>query len=225
MIYIVEDDAGIRDMMTYTLNSTGFQATGFAESTAFWQAMAEKEPELIILDIMLPGQSGTAILAQLRGRSATKNIPVIMATAKGAEYDKVSGLDMGADDYLVKPFGMMEMVSRIKAVLRRCAPAAEDNEYICGRLTLDDFRHQVTADGQNVILTLKEYEMLLLFMKNPGRVFTRDNLLENIWEMEYDGLTRTVDVHIRTLRRKLAGCGKYIQTVRGLGYRLEAGAQ
>ena len=221
MIYIVEDDAGIRDMMTYTLKSTGFEAEGFPSATPFWEALKKSMPELVILDIMLPGEDGITILKKLRSGAATSAIPVIMATAKGTEYDKITGLDLGADDYLAKPFGMMEMVSRVRAVLRRTAPHRRDKEYCAGKLTVNDAEHTVVSDGKSVVLTLKEYEMLKLFLQNPGRVFTRDNLLESIWGMDYDGETRTVDVHIRTLRQKLGDCGDYIRTVRGVGYRLE----
>ena len=221
MIYIVEDDAGIRDMMTYTLKSTGFEAEGFPSATPFWEALKKSMPELVILDIMLPGEDGITILKKLRSGAATSAIPVIMATAKGTEYDKITGLDLGADDYLAKPFSMMEMVSRVRAVLRRTAPHRRDKEYRAGKLTVNDAEHTVVSDGKSVVLTLKEYEMLKLFLQNPGRVFTRDNLLESIWGMDYDGETRTVDVHIRTLRQKLGDCGDYIHTVRGVGYRLE----
>lgn len=221
MIFCVEDDAGIRDLMIYALCSAGMQAEGFEDGARLTEALSERRPELIILDIMLPGEDGISILKRLKSRSATSSIPVIMATAKGTEYDKVIGLDLGADDYLAKPFGMMEMVSRVRAVLRRTAPHRRDKEYRAGKLTVNDAEHTVVSDGKSVVLTLKEYEMLKLFLQNPGRVFTRDNLLESIWGMDYDGETRTVDVHIRTLRQKLGDCGDYIRTVRGVGYRLE----
>ena len=222
MIYIVEDDANIREMMIYTLKSTGFEAEGFPDSQPFWEAMHRRQPELIILDIMLPGEDGITILERIRKSPATFGIPVIMATAKGTEYDKIHGLDLGADDYLAKPFGMMEMVSRIRAVLRRYAPKAAPQELNMGSLTMNDSDHIVISDNRRVVLTLKEYQMLKLFMDNPGRVFTRDELLEKVWGMDYDGETRTVDVHIRTLRSKLGVCGDYIETVRGVGYRMEA---
>ena len=221
MIYIVEDDAGIRDMMAYTLNSTGFEAAGFADAGEFWRALDKESPQLVMLDIMLPGEDGLAVLKKLKGGWKTREIPVILATAKGAEYDKVTGLDMGADDYLAKPFGMMEMVSRVRAVLRRTSAAAGQKPLTMGRLALDDSAHTVTAYGENVVLTLKEYMLLRLLLQNPGRVFTRDKLLETIWGTDYDGETRTVDVHIRTLRSKLGVCGEYIKTVRGLGYKTE----
>ena len=225
MIYIVEDDAGIRDMMIYTLKSTGFSAVGFADAKPFWEALGVQRPELVILDIMLPGEDGIAILKRLRQSSATRGIPVVMATARGTEYDKVMGLDLGADDYLAKPFGMMEMVSRIRAVLRRAGPPEPCSELCVGRLCINDGEHTVTADGARVVLTLKEYELLRLFMQNPGKVFTRDRLLESLWGLDYDGETRTVDVHVRTLRAKLGACAAYVQTVRGVGYRLEADAR
>ena len=219
MIYCVEDDNAIRDLMLYTLGASGFQAKGFPDSTFFWQAMTEEKPELILLDIMLPGEDGITILKKLRAQSATAGIPVIMATAKGSEFDKVIGLDTGADDYLVKPFGMMEMVARIKAVMRRTAPKA-DQVLTCGNIVLDETRHVVTVDGRQVVLTLKEYELLKLLMENAGQVFTRDILLSRIWGQDYLGETRTVDVHIGTLRTKLAKGGEKIETVRGVGYKM-----
>lgn len=219
MIYCVEDDNAIRDLMLYTLRASGFQAKGFPDSTFFWQAMTEEKPELILLDIMLPGEDGITVLKRLRAASATANIPVIMATAKGSEFDKVIGLDTGADDYLVKPFGMMEMVARIKAVMRRTAPKT-DQVLTCGDIVLDEVRHIVTVDGKQVVLTLKEYELLKLLMENAGQVFTRDILLSRIWGQDYLGETRTVDVHIGTLRTKLAKGGEKIETVRGVGYKM-----
>lgn len=222
MIFCVEDDSGIRDLMIYALNSAGFDATGFADGNAFFSALEKKKPELIMLDIMLPGDDGITILKKLRSNTATADIPVIMATAKGTEYDKVIGLDTGADDYLAKPFGMMEMVSRVKAVLRRINQNEPISVLRIGRLELNISNHTVFSDGKRVELTLKEYEMLRLFMGNPGRVFTRDQLLNEIWDADYIGETRTVDVHIGTLRTKLGKCGDYIETVRGVGYRMEA---
>lgn len=219
MIYCVEDDNAIRDLMLYTLGASGFQAKGFPDSTFFWQAMTEEKPELILLDIMLPGEDGITVLKRLRAASATANIPVIMATAKGSEFDKVIGLDTGADDYLVKPFGMMEMVARIKAVMRRTAPKT-DQVLTCGNIVLNEVRHIVTVDGKQVVLTLKEYELLKLLMENAGQVFTRDILLSRIWGQDYLGETRTVDVHIGTLRTKLAKGGEKIETVRGVGYKM-----
>ena len=221
MIFCVEDDISSRELMIYTLNSAGFDAKGFPESTEFWKAIETETPELIMLDIMLPGEDGIEILKKLRSKAVTKDIPVIMATAKGTEYDKVIGLDTGADDYLVKPFGMMEMVSHIKAVLRRTAPKTAKNVLSTGKLSVSLDEHSVVANGEKVVLTLKEFELLRIFMENPGRVFSRDVLLEKIWGTEFYGETRTVDVHIGTLRTKLGECGEYIETIRGVGYRME----
>lgn len=220
MIYCVEDESAIRDLMVYTLKASGFEAQGFEDSVDFWLAMKAQKPELIILDVMLPGEDGLTILKRLRSSPVTADIPVIMATAKGSEYDKVIGLDGGADDYLAKPFGMMEMVSRIKAVLRRTAPKqAKVISY--GGITLDESKHTVTVNEMPVVLTLKEYEILRLFMENPGQVFTREILLSDIWGIDFIGETRTVDVHIGTLRTKLAEAGDLIETVRGVGYKME----
>lgn len=222
MIYCVEDDASIRELMIYTLNVSGFDAVGFADGNDFLEAMErEKRPELVILDIMLPGTDGITILKQLRAQTQTADIPVIMATAKGTEYDKVMGLDLGADDYLAKPFGMMEMVSRIKAVLRRAGGKSVSKVLRVGELELNLSEHTVTSCGSRVQLTLKEYELLRLFMENVRQVFSRDQLLSCIWGSDYVGETRTVDVHIGTLRTKLGSCGDYIETVRGVGYRME----
>lgn len=221
MIFCVEDDSAIRDLVIYTLNTTGFEAAGFADSASFWEAIKKQKPELILLDIMLPGEDGITILKKLRSQTNFAEIPVIMATAKGTEYDKVMGLDLGADDYLAKPFGMMEMVSRIKAVLRRTKKLPDSNILRIGNLELNSDEHTVFADGARVELTLKEYELLNLFMHNPARVFTREQLLTQIWSSDYVGETRTVDVHIGTLRTKLGACGEYLETVRGVGYRIK----
>ncbi len=220
MIFCIEDDNGIRDLMIYTLNSAGFEAKGFSEGTAFWEAFHKEAPELVLLDIMLPGEDGISILKRLRSEGS--RVPVIMATAKGTEYDTVIGLDLGADDYLAKPFGMMEMVSRVKAVLRRVSPVAQSGILLHGGIRMDTAQHIVTVDGTRVELTFKEYELLRKLMENSGRVFTRDQLLTGIWGDSYIGETRTVDVHIGTLRSKLMRCGDYIETVRGVGYRLGA---
>ena len=220
MIYCVEDDSGIRDLMLYTLNASGFKAKGFSESSGFWQELKNEKPELVMLDIMLPGEDGISILKRLRAHPDTSDIPIIMATAKGTEYDKVIGLDLGADDYLAKPFGMMEMISRVKAVLRRTSPKKASMITI-GLIEMDLGKHTVKVNGENIILTLKEFELLHLFMENPGLVFTRDQLLTRIWGTEFLGETRTVDVHIGTLRTKLLSAGDYIQTVRGVGYKME----
>lgn len=221
VIFCVEDDSAIRDLMIYALNSAGFDAKGFSEGTELFKALQAQIPRLIMLDIMLPGEDGIEILKKLRSNSATAGIPVIMATAKGTEYDKVIGLDLGADDYLAKPFGMMEMVSRVKAVLRRAEPKSAFVLKV-GDLTMNTSEHIVTSGNRRVELTLKEYEMLKKFMENIGRVFTREQLLQSIWDTDYMGETRTVDVHIGTLRTKLGACGDYIKTVRGVGYRMEA---
>ena len=220
MIYIVEDDGSIRELVGYALQTSGFETAGFSDSKAFWPAVEQRLPELVLLDIMLPGEDGISILGKLKKQNATRAIPVIMATAKGTEYDKVMGLDLGADDYLVKPFGMMEMVSRVKAVLRRVTP--KSNALLCaGEITLDPERHTVKVRGERVELTRKEYDMLKLFMQSPERVFTREQLLSSVWGIDFAGETRTVDVHIGTLRDKLGAFGGCIATVRGVGYRLE----
>lgn len=221
MIYCVEDDAGIRNMVVYTLRSTGFEAEGLPDGAAFFEAIKKTRHQLVLLDIMLPGDDGLTILKKLRDNPATAEIPVILATAKGSEYDKVTGLDLGADDYLAKPFGMMEMVSRVKAVLRRTTPRQDQQVLQAGALSLNLGEHLVTVDGQRVTLTLKEFEVLRVMMEHVGQVFTRDRLLGEIWGYDFDGETRTVDVHMRTLRQKLGRCGDYIETVRGVGYRLE----
>lgn len=222
MIFCVEDDAGIRDLMIYTLNASGFRAVGFENAKEFYAALADDTPELIMLDIMLPGEDGISILKRLKADARTADIPVIMATAKGNEYDKVIGLDLGADDYLAKPFGMMEMASRVRAVLRRSGRAAEKQQLIrVGGLEMNLGEHSVTADGIRIQLTLKEFELLRTFMTNPSRAFTREQLLSSVWCEDFLGETRTVDVHVGTLRQKLGSCGKYIRTVRGVGYRLE----
>lgn len=219
MIYCVEDDAGIRDMEIYTLRSTGFDAVGFESGAPFFEALQNEKPELVILDIMLPVEDGIEILKKLKASPSTDKIPVIMATAKGAEYDKIQGLDTGADDYLVKPFGMMEMVSRVKAVLRRCG--THTRTLTSGGITLDMDAHTVDADGKRIELTFKEFEILRLFLSRPGMVFTRDMLFSEVWGSNYMGETRTVDMHVKTLRQKLGECGKMIETVRGVGYRIE----
>lgn len=221
MIYCVEDEDSIRDLMLYTLHMAGFEAKGFSESKPLWEALKNEPPELIILDIMLPEEDGISVLKKLRASPATSDIPVIMATAKDSEYDKVIGLDLGADDYLCKPFGMLEMVSRIKAVLRRANPQKKPVVIESGDIRLDPVRHCVSVNGQNVTLTLKEYDLLKLLLEAPGRVFTRESLLSSVWGADFVGETRTVDVHVGTLRTKLGAAGQQIQTVRGVGYRME----
>lgn len=221
LIYCVEDDNGICNMMVYTLNASGFEAKGIPDGTAFWTETEKRMPDLVILDIMLPGEDGLAILEKLRNQPATASLPVIMATAKGTEYDKVIGLDAGADDYLAKPFGMMEMVSRVRAVLRRTSRKNTENIRKAGELEMNYTEHTVKVGGERTALTFKEYELLKLLMENPGQVFSRDRILSVIWESDYVGETRTVDVHIATLRTKLRQCGDLIETVRGVGYRFQ----
>jgi len=224
MIWCVEDDASIRDIELYTLRSTGFEARGFEDGGVFLAALETEKPELVILDVMLPGMDGVELLRRMKAAALLADIPVIMATAKGAEYDKIQSLDLGADDYLVKPFGMMEMVSRVKAVLRRCRPAPAARQLTAGGLTVDLDERTVTADGARILLTYKEFELLRLFLSRPGVAFTREQLLSDIWGVEYAGETRTVDMHIKTLRQKLGNYGAMIETIRHIGYRLEAKA-
>ena len=221
MIFCVEDDKSIRDLVIYTLTAVGYEAEGFATGEEMFKALEKTSPQLIMLDIMLPDEDGLAILKKLKSDPMTADIPVIMATAKGTEYDKVVGLDLGADDYLAKPFGMMEMISRVKAVLRRSAPKEKTDLLRMGKLELDEKRHTVSVDGTQVQLTLKEYELLRVFMKNPGIVFSRDSLLSIVWGINFIGESRTVDVHIGTLRTKIGECGNYIETVRGVGHKME----
>ena len=220
MIYCVEDDDNIRELVIYTLETTGLKAQGFAEGTSFMEALAFDTPELVLLDIMLPGEDGMELLHKLKNSSKTKDIPVIMVTAKGAEYDKVIGLDSGADDYVTKPFGMMELVSRIKAVLRRAGKIPDKADLEVAGVKINVKKHEVTVDGKPVTLTLKEFELLERLMLNQNIVLTRDQLLEDIWGYDFDGETRTVDVHVRTLRQKLGKKGSMIETVRGVGYRI-----
>ncbi|KAB0578796.1 two-component system alkaline phosphatase synthesis response regulator PhoP [Fusobacterium naviforme] len=220
MIWCVEDDANIRDIEVYTLNATGLGARGFSCSEELFAALEQEKPELIILDIMMPGEDGVETLRRLRACSDTGRLPVIMATAKGSEFDKIQSLDLGADDYLVKPFGMMEMVSRVKAVLRRCQPAPEQHILKMHALSMNLDEHTLTAKAERIQLTFKEFELLRLFLTNPGRVFTRDQLFIKVWGMDHIAESRTVDMHIRTLRQKLGDCGKYIETIRNVGYRM-----
>ncbi len=220
MIYYVEDDKNIRDLVIYTLSQTEYAARGFEEGQAFWEACKQEKPELVLLDLMLPGEDGIAILKKLRSAPGLSQVPVILITAKGAEYDKVLGLDLGADDYVVKPFGMMELISRVRAVLRRSAPKKTESELVLHGLIVNPKRHTVMAGGQSVSLTLKEFELLRFLMENRGIVFSRDKLLETVWGYNYDGGTRTVDVHVQTLRQKLGEYGGVIKTVRGVGYHI-----
>ena len=219
MIYYVEDDANIRELVIYTLNQTGLAAKGFPDAAAFFAASAEEKPSLILLDIMLPGEDGLSILKKIRANAGTTSIPVMMITAKTAEFDKVSGLDLGADDYITKPFGMAELVARVKALLRRSGMKASAERLVHGELVVDIAKHTVTVGGQNVILTYKEFSLLACLMENAGRAYTREQLLETVWGYDYEGGTRTVDVHVQTLRTKLGSSGVYIETVRGVGYR------
>ncbi len=220
MIYCVEDDSNIRELVVYTLESTGMKACGFPDGTAFMKALAFETPELVLLDIMLPGEDGISLLKKLKSSAKTKDIPVIMVTAKGAEYDKVIGLDSGADDYVTKPFGMMELISRVKAVLRRTKREEKSTQYEIRNLMLDQKKHEVRVDRSPVTLTLKEFELLELLIRNKNIVLSRDRLLEEVWGYDFDGETRTIDVHIRTLRQKLKSAGDLIETVRGVGYRM-----
>ena len=222
MIWCVEDDASIRDIEVYALQSTGFEAEGFSDGAEFWEAVQKERPELVVLDVMLPGIDGIELLRRMKARAELRDIPVVMATAKGAEYDKIQGLDLGADYYLVKPFGVMELVSCVKAVLRRCAPKSPAQVLRAGALELNPEERTVTVSGARVALTYKEFERLKLFLSNPGTAFTRDQLFNAVWGMDFVGETRTVDMHIRTLRQKLGSCGNLIETVRNVGYRLEA---
>ena len=221
MIWCVEDDSSIRDIEVYALTSVGFEAKGFEDGDSFWNALQSEKPDLVVLDVMLPGKDGVTLLKLMKDSEEFREIPVIMATAKGSEYDKIQSLDLGADDYLVKPFGIMEMVSRVKAVLRRCKPVKETKLLKLDGLVLNPEEHTVTVDGQRIVLTYKEYELLHLFLSQPGIAFTREQLLSAVWNTEYLGETRTVDMHIRTLRQKLGEYGNMIETVRNVGYRLE----
>lgn len=224
MIYCVEDDAGIRELVVYTLQNTGMEAQGFADGEALFDALSARKPSLVLLDIMLPGEDGISILRRLRRTPETEKLPVILLTAKNTEYDKVVGLDSGADDYVAKPFGMMELVARVRALLRRTqeedGTAEKERVLAVGDICVDERAHSVSVAGNTVSLTLKEYQLLCLLMKNQGAVLTRDVLLENIWGYGSEGETRTVDVHIRTLRNKLGASGAMIETVRGVGYRM-----
>ena len=221
MIWCVEDDASIRDIEIYALKSAGYQAAGYEDGTSFWEAVQKEKPELVVLDVMLPGVDGITLLRRMREDPAMKEIPVILATARGAEIDKIQGLDLGADYYLAKPFGVMELVSCVRAVLRRCAPKKEEKVLKLGGLALDQEKHTVTADGREIVLTYKEFELLHLFLANPGIAFTRDQLFSKVWGETYFGESRTIDTHILTLRQKLGPYGDCIKTVRNVGYRLE----
>lgn len=222
MIYLVEDDDSIRELVIYTLQTTGLPAKGFSCAREFWEAMKEELPSMALLDIMLPDEDGLSILRKLRDSRPTAKLPVIMLTAKGTEYDKVVGLNSGADDYIPKPFGMMELVARVKALLRRTEPETKSGSYRLGSVFVDLGKHIVKVDGEIISLTYKEFELLVFLMENEGIVLTRDQLLSKIWGYDFDGETRTVDVHIRTLRQKLGEASRYIETIRGVGYKMEA---
>ena len=220
MIYFVEDDNNIRELVVYTLNNSGMEAEGFGLPSEFWKALEYKMPSMVLLDIMLPEEDGLSILKKLRNSPETKKIPIMMITAKDSEYDKVVGLDLGADDYVPKPFGMMELIARVKALLRRTDSSKEEKEYSMGCLYVCPDKHIVRVDGSDVVLTLKEFEILCMLLKSGDIVLTRDTLLNEIWGYSFDGESRTVDVHIRTLRQKLGTAGDYIKTVRGIGYKI-----
>ena len=225
MIWCVEDDASIRDIEVYALNSAGFEARGFEDGSSFYAAITgEKEkPQLIVLDVMLPGIDGIELLRRIRANAALKQIPIVMATAKGSEYDRIQGLDLGADYYLPKPFGVMELISCVKAVLRRCGAEDEKSTLNACGISMNTLEHTVSADGERITLTYKEYELLKLFLSHMGTAFTREQLMEQVWGTDYMGETRTIDMHIRTLRQKLGKCGESIKTVRNVGYRMEEG--
>lgn len=225
MIWCVEDDASIRDIEVYALNSAGFAARGFEDGSSFYAAITgEKEkPQLIVLDVMMPGIDGIELLRRIRANAALKQIPIVMATAKGSEYDRIQGLDLGADYYLTKPFGVMELISCVKAVLRRCGAEDEKSTLNACGISMNTLEHTVSADGERITLTYKEYELLKLFLSHIGTAFTREQLMERVWGTDYMGETRTIDMHIRTLRQKLGKCGESIKTVRNVGYRMEEG--
>lgn len=220
MIYFVEDDSNIRELVVYTLNSTGFESTGFSKPSDFWSAVKKEVPTLVLLDIMLPEEDGLSILKRLRSNPDTASIPVIILTAKADEYDKVRGFDLGADDYVPKPFGMMELVARVKAVLRRVERDSAQGEYTIDSLYVCPKKHIVKVNGENVVLTLKEFDMLCYLLENKGIVLSRDQILNKVWGYSFDGESRTVDVHIRTLRQKLGKAGDTISTIRGVGYKI-----
>lgn len=220
MIYLVEDEKNIRELVVYTLNNTGLEIKGFERASEFWKELSEQVPDLLLLDIMLPDEDGLSILKKIRADKSLKRLPVILLTAKGSEYDKVIGLDAGADDYIPKPFGMMELIARVKAMLRRTAQDEKEEEYQIRNLYVSPSRHIVKVDGEPVILTYKEFELLNYFLDNMDIVLTRDKILSKIWGYNFDGETRTVDVHVRTLRQKLGNAGDIIETIRGVGYKI-----
>ncbi len=219
MIYLLEDDSGIQNFVLYALRSSGFEAEGFDAPSVFWKAMSERQPELLLLDIMLPEEDGLSILKKLRAQPSTRRLPIILLTARSTEFDKVTGLDSGADDYITKPFGAMELISRINALLRRVGSSAEEESFTAGDITLIPSRREVLRGGERLVLTLKEYELLAALMKEKGKVISREELLSRVWGYDFTGESRTLDVHIRTLRAKLGESGNIIETVRGVGYR------
>lgn len=220
MIYCVEDEKNIRELLVYTLEATGFSAKGMEDGAGLFQALKKEKPELILLDIMLPGEDGYGVLEKLKAEPETRNIPVILVTARQSEFDKVRGLDAGADDYVTKPFGMMELVSRVKAVLRRCGRPEDSQELVCGKLRISVGRHEVYFDQRKLELTRKEFELLQYLVENAGMVMSRNQILGYVWGYDFDGETRTVDVHVRALRQKLGEAGEMLETVRGVGYRI-----
>lgn len=219
LIYIVEDDTDIRELETYALKNSGYEVQSFAEGKSFFEACQAQIPQLVILDVMLPDFDGLSVLEQFRKEAATKSVPVIMVTAKGSEMDKVRGLDMGADDYITKPFSVLELISRVRAILRRCTYGEKQEIITLGGIVFDDSKHIVTSDGEECILTYKEYELLKFLLKNKGMALTRDNIILNVWGYDFEGESRTVDMHITTLRQKLGSCGNLIKTVRNVGYK------
>ena len=225
MIYLLEDDDSIRKLVMYALESQGFEVRGFALPREFWQAMRVQLPELVLLDIMLPQEDGLSVLSKLRAEMSTRTLPVIMLTARNTEYDRAYGLDLGADDYISKPFGMMELTARVRAVLRRAKPAGTEPEFRVGCLRVCPARHQVTVNGEKVALTYKEFLLLQLLLEAKGRVLTRSVLMDKVWDLAADRENRTLDVHIRTLRAKLGEAGAYIETIRGVGYRIREEAE
>lgn len=221
MIWCVEDDASIRDIELYVLNAAGFETRGFDDGLSFWKELKLAKPQLVVLDVMLPGMDGIELLTKMKQSVDYRDIPVILATAKGEEYDRIKGLDLGADDYIVKPFSMMEMASRVKAVLRRSGSNNSAKVLRCADIELRIDERTVIVCGQKVELTYKEFELLTLFLSHPGIVYTREQLFMQVWKSDFMGDSRTLDSHIRSLRHKLGECGKMIQTIRNVGYRLE----
>ena len=221
LIYIVEDDKNIREIESFALKNSGYQIKDFGSATEFYAKMEEKLPNLILLDVMLPDEDGLNIVKKIRSNPESRKIPVIMVTAKTTELDKVKGLDMGADDYLTKPFGVMELISRVKALLRRCEGAEDEKFYSIGNLLLDVVKHSVSVDGEVIELTYKEYELLRLLMQNAGIVTSRDVIMERVWGTDFEGESRTLDMHIKTLRQKLGPAGTMIKTIRNVGYIIE----